>query len=84
MSDTDPRLSDQVAARLRAALAVMGMSKSEAARQLGTSQANFSRQTWNGVPLTVDDLEDIEKRLGIPTKYLLGMTDDLPGVKRRR
>jgi transcriptional regulator with XRE-family HTH domain len=70
--------SEIVAARLRAALAVMGISKSAAARKLEWSQSNFDRQSKGLVKLSIDQLDWIEKRLGIPMAYLLGFTDELP------
>ena len=75
--------SEIVPVRLRAALAALDLSVAAAARRLDWTQSNFQRQTKGQVKLSIDQLEWIEERLGIPMLYLLGFTDELPSFSRR-
>jgi transcriptional regulator with XRE-family HTH domain len=82
-NESEVRRSEVVAQRLRVALAALDLNVSAAARTLGWSQSNLQRMTKGQVKLSVDQLDWVQQRLGVPMTYLLGITDDLPGMRRR-
>lgn len=73
-----------VAAAVRAHLAVRNFSDAEAARRIGVSQPYFSRRTNEAVAFDVDDLGRIANAFDIEIVDLIQMPTRLPRDPKRR
>lgn len=77
MTPSHPARAD-IAACLRAHLAVRSLSGSELARRIGLTQAQMSRRTTGRTPITTDELGLIADELGISIIDLIQMPKERP------
>ncbi|MHC9046777.1 helix-turn-helix domain-containing protein [Microbacterium saperdae] len=85
MSNISPLVSPgsartDIAAAVRAHLAVARVSDSEIGRRTGMSQSRISRRTNEEVPFDADDLGRIASALGISYLELIQMPTGVPPV----
>ena len=85
-TDTQPALSATVAARIRAALALRGMTQADLARSMNVPKAWLSRRVSphaaRPVSLNLDEIEQIAAILRMPVPVLFGVGEDQPPVRR--
>lgn len=82
-TDTQPSLNVTVAARIRAALALRGMTQADLARAMSVPTAWLSRRVSphaaRPVSLNLDEIENIAAILSMPVPVLFGIGEDHPG-----
>lgn len=85
--DTQPPLNTVVAARIRAALALRGMTHADLARALDKPPLWVSRRIGpnnaRSVSLNLDEIEQIASILRMPVPVLFGIGEDTSGLLPR-
>ncbi|UVF61155.1 helix-turn-helix DNA binding domain protein [Arthrobacter phage Aoka] len=77
-ADQEP-LSQRVARRLRSRMAELQLRGTEVAAAIGMTQGSFSRRYTGSAAWELDELETLEKKVGISIAYLLGWDDPAEG-----